>query len=75
MDIMDSGLIFRGEMWIDFVDVATSRRGGPSVNFESEEHKEWRERHVTRIGGRAGSKIRRVLLHLHTTPTLESLLT
>ena len=79
MDIMDSGLIFRGEMWIDFVDVATSRRGarpvGEQLRSASEELKEWRERHVTRIGGRAGSKIRRVLLHLHTTPTLESLLT
>lgn len=79
MDIMDSGLIFRGEMWIDFVDVATSRRGarpvGEQLRSASEELKEWRERHVTRIGGRAGRKRYggswRVLLR----NSLESLLT
>ena len=36
MDIMDSELIFRGEKWIDFMDVATSRRGGLVVTEASE---------------------------------------
>jgi hypothetical protein len=45
MDIMDSGLIFRGEMWIDFVDVAAR---GLSVNFD-------RHRKSSKNGGNATS--------------------